>query len=204
MNRAAPGSIPWGCVSQHFDSKVVGSMKRLFAWVVLVLGAWTAVSPWVLGYTSVAVRWSDCVVGLLTAGLSLVVILHKGELRPSWPQWTTSLLGLWLVVSAFVFGPIRWSCLICGILIAALSLFATQVIEGRKVTVYTKDGKVLLEMSSMTYKEDGQIELKGKTFGTMPALMYVRPVDVWNLLGIIPFVVIRRLPRILIAGGKDR
>jgi hypothetical protein len=81
------------------------------------------------------------------------------------------------------------------------SLVASQLTEGRKIAIYTKDSNVLLEMNGMTYK-DGQIVLRGKTFGTMPSTMYVRPVDMWNLVGMVPFIVIRMLPWMLIMGWK--
>jgi hypothetical protein len=177
-------------------------MKRLFAWIILIIGAWLVISPWVLGYQPVAARWNACAIGLAIAVLSLLVLLCKTERVPSWPQLITCLFGLWSVgTGAFAFGQAHWSELVCGILVAVFSLVASQLTEGRKIAIYTKDSNVLLEMNGVTYK-DGQIVLRGKTFGTMPSTMYVRPVDMWNLVGMVPFIVIRMLPWMLIMGWK--
>ena len=44
-------------------------------WINVVLGAWLAVSPWVLGIASAAARWNFLIVG------TLVVVLALYEIR---------------------------------------------------------------------------------------------------------------------------
>lgn len=182
-------------------------MKRLFAVINLILGIWLFICPWVLGYSGTLAHWGDCAVGLVTAALSIYILLLKMELpTPNWPYLIDSILGAWLIVSGiFVFGQVsfanRWNDIALGILVACSSLFASQIIEGKKAFAYTKDGGVLIEMVNITHK-DGIIVIKGKTFGTMPAVMHMRPVDLWNLLGLVPLSIIANLPRMLIAGWR--
>jgi len=40
-------------------------------WINVVLGAWLAVSPWVLGVVSAAARWNFVIVGALVVALAL-------------------------------------------------------------------------------------------------------------------------------------
>src|SRR5262249_451740 len=43
-------------------------------WINVVLGAWLAVSPWVLGIASSAARWNFVIVGALVVALALYEI----------------------------------------------------------------------------------------------------------------------------------
>ena len=40
-------------------------------WINVVLGAWLAVSPWVLGLQSAAARWNFLIVGVLVVALAI-------------------------------------------------------------------------------------------------------------------------------------
>jgi hypothetical protein len=178
-------------------------MKRLFAIITLMIGIWLIISLWLLGYSATLAQWIDLAVGILISTFSLSVLLHKTDPTPTWPLLVNSILGLWLIISGvLLFGHISANEIICGILVAFFSIVATQIIEGKKCYVYTKDGGILLEMSSMTYK-DGIILMKGKNFGTMPSIMHVRPVDIWNMLGLVPFNIIGKLPQMLLVGWKQ-
>jgi len=183
-------------------------MKRLFAIIDLIIGIWLCICPWLLGYSGTLANWDDCAVGLVIVAFSLYVLFLKADSpTPNWPFLTNSVLGAWLIISGiFVFGQIsvanQWNDIILGILVAFFSLFATQIMEGKKTFIYTKDGGILLEMSNMVYK-DGNIIMKGKNFGTMPAVMHLRPVEMWNGLGLVPLNIIAKLPGMLIVGWRQ-
>ncbi|MGD9823631.1 SPW repeat protein [Desulfobacter sp.] len=182
-------------------------MKKLFAVITLILGIWLCISPWILGYSGSPAQWEDGITGVLIGAFSLYVLVCKKEsVSPNWPFFVNSLLGGWLIIFGFlVFGQIsiagRLNDIIIGVLVVALSLFATQLIENKRVFAYTKDGGILLEMVQIFYK-DGIIIVKGKTFGTMPVIMQLKPMDVWNLLGLIPLGIVTHLPGILASGWK--
>ena len=181
-------------------------MKKLFAWIAIILGIWLLVSPWLLNYMNGITQWHDSLVGLVIISLSLAFILSKANPTLNWPHLMNIIIGLWLCVSGILmFGQTsitaRWNEIVVGLLIALFSAVATQVIEGKKAFVYTKEGGVLVEMTKMTYK-DGIIVMKGKAFGAMPQVMHVRPDEIWNVLGLVPFEVIIHLPKLLYLGWK--
>ncbi|MBN1322207.1 MAG: SPW repeat protein [Thermoleophilia bacterium] len=182
-------------------------MKKFIAWLALLIGVLLVIFAWVLGYADTPALWQDFVVGLMVIAVSLVAALGKGRLvARDWPFLLNLVLGLWLVVSGiFVFGreatANRVVDIVLGVLLILLSATATQVVEGRKGYVYTKDGDVLLEMSRLGYKA-GVIEAKGKAYGSMPQTMRIPPDQIWNLIGLVPVELIVRLPKLVFLGWK--
>ncbi len=179
-------------------------MKKLIAWSTLTIGVLLVVFAWVLGYAGTPALWQDLITGLVLAGLSLFAALAKTRFPYQWPYLVNALLGLWLVISGiFVFGreagANRVVDIVLGVVALLLSALATQVAEGKKGYVYTKDGSVLLELSRLGYK-DGAIEAKGKAYGSVPQTMRIPPEQVWNLVGMVPVGVIVRLPVLLVLG----
>lgn len=151
-------------------------------------------------------KWHDSLAGLIIIILGSIFVLSKAKPTPNWPHIINIILGLWLIVVGIImFGQTstaaRWNEIIVGILVALVSAIATQIIEGKKAFIYTKEGGVLVEMTRMTYKE-GIIEMKGKAFGSMPQTMHVRPEEIWSMLGLAPFEVITHLPKMLYVGWK--
>lgn len=183
-------------------------MKQLFAILNLIMGIWLLICPWLLGYSGTLAQWGDCAAGLVIVLSSLYVILQKTKpSTPNWPFLTNSILGAWLIISGiFIFGQVsvtnRWNDIILGILVVFFALLASQVIEAKKATLFTKDGAILLEMTNMVYK-DGIIVIKGKNFGTMPSIIHIRPVEILNILGLLPLSIIAKLPSLLIAGWRQ-
>lgn len=73
------------------------AMSRWVHPVNMVLGLWLATSPWSLGYTSAAMRWSDAITGVIVVGLAALAI-H----RP-WAGYANAFTGLWLLFAPLVF-----------------------------------------------------------------------------------------------------
>jgi hypothetical protein len=182
-------------------------MKKLLGVINAILGIWLLICPWLLGYAGTAARWTDLGGGILILTFSIITLaLKTGTPSPNWPFISKMVVAAGLMVSAVGFtgqlSPvIRWNDAIAGLLVALVSLVASQIVEGRKTFAYTKDGGLLLEMVSITYK-DGIIVVKGKSFGTMPMLMHMRPLDLWNILGLVPMNVILRFPLLLLTGWR--
>ena len=179
-------------------------MKKLIAWLTLAIGVLLVVFAWVLGYADTAAAWQDFVVGLVLIGISLFAALRKGAFHYEWPYLANGALGLWLLISGiFVFGTLatanRIIDIVLGVVVIVLSALASQLVEGKKGYVYTKDGGVLLELSRLSYK-DGALEAKGKAYGSVPQTMRIPPDQIWNLVGMVPLGVILRLPELLILG----
>ncbi|HEY9025738.1 MAG TPA: SPW repeat protein [Burkholderiaceae bacterium] len=103
-------------------------MKQLKHWqdpVNALLGAWLALSPWVIGYVSNATaNYNAVVVGLLLIAAALGAMF----VPKAWEEWTEAVLGLWLIVSpwALAFGDDRLArntAVGTGIVVALLALW---------------------------------------------------------------------------------
>jgi hypothetical protein len=102
-------------------------MKRWQDWVILVLGAWTVISPWALGFaaTENAAALSAWVLGaaiLVFAGIA--VYMPK-----AWEEAVTILLGLALLASPWALNFATQStptsnAVIVGLLVAAFGAWA--------------------------------------------------------------------------------
>ncbi len=68
-------------------------------WVDMVLGAWLAISPWILGFTdNDAATRNALIIGIAVAVLSgsTFLIYHVIE------EWIDVVLGAWLIISPWV------------------------------------------------------------------------------------------------------
>ena len=77
-------------------------MKRWQDWVMLVLGIWFFLSPFILGYPDVSAisAVNSFVFGAIVAALAIAALA-----RPQmWEEWVNLVLGLWLIVAPFALG----------------------------------------------------------------------------------------------------
>ena len=104
-------------------------------WVMLVLGAWLFLSPWIAGFTAVVpvegadaaagfttAAWNAWIVGVVVAAIALWAALRLAE----WQDWANGVLGVWLVVSPWIIGFAKltaalWNHVVVGLLIVALA-----------------------------------------------------------------------------------
>lgn len=75
------------------------AMARWSQIPLLVLGLWLIVSPFTLGYRSVALTWSDIISGLLVIALA-VIAFRTGR---AWAAWASTFVGLWLAFAPLAF-----------------------------------------------------------------------------------------------------
>jgi hypothetical protein len=181
-------------------------MKKLIAWLSVLIGVLLAVFAGVLGYADTRALWQDLAVGLVVIGVSLFAALGPDRFAKKWPFMANLVLGLWLVISGiFVFGreadANRIVDIVLGVVLILVSATAGQITESKKGYVYTKDGDVLLEFSRLGYK-NGVVEAKGKAYGSVPQTMRIPPEQLWNLVGMVPFELVLRLPTLLFIGWK--
>jgi hypothetical protein len=181
-------------------------MKKLIAWLSVLIGVLLVVFAWVLGYADTPALWQDLVAGLVVVGVSLFAAVGPDRLAKKWPFVANLALGLWLAISGiFVFGreadANRIVDIVLGVALILGAATAGQIAEGKKGYVYTKDGDVLLEFSRLGYK-NGVVEAKGKAYGSVPQTMRIPPDQLWNLIGMVPFELVLRLPALLFVGWK--
>lgn len=104
-------------------------------WTNLVLGIWFFITPWIIpsaleGRALQIAGWNSWVVGAvvaISAGLALQ------DLKP-WEEWVNLVLGVWIVLSPWIFGYVTetgllWNSVIVGAVIAVLSGFALPVAQ---------------------------------------------------------------------------
>ncbi len=94
------------------------------------VGVWVLISPFVLRFTNVrGAVWNNVVVGI-------VIMILAGT--RAWARssniglsWINFILGIWLIVSAFVFGfrmtpVLTWNNVISGIVVAIIAAVAAM------------------------------------------------------------------------------
>ncbi len=90
-------------------------------WTLTLLGLWAAASAF-LGFGSEGYLWNNLLVGLfvLFAGVPLGT-------EAKWEGWTEGVLGLWLILAAFLPGlregaAVMWNNVIVGLAVAGTAL----------------------------------------------------------------------------------
>jgi len=121
--------------SSAADPQRVAAVTRGCAGVELLVGAWLAASPWVVGYGgSTLLRWNNLVVGVLLALVGMVRLA-----RPLLPQAPAGVfaIGAWTIVAAFVLsfqngatgtGPL-WNAIGCGAVLTAAAAWSSAGYE---------------------------------------------------------------------------
>ena len=103
-------------------------MKYMKHWqdpINVLLGAWLAVSPWVLGFQDqMAPTANGVVIGLALISAALGAIF----MPRAWEEWTEGLLGLWMVISPWVLGfsgqmDAMRNAVVSGIVVLGLALW---------------------------------------------------------------------------------
>jgi hypothetical protein len=106
---------------------------RWRSWVVLALGVWLFLSPWILGFAAAApgagaevaggftaAAWNAWILGVVVAAFALWAALQSA----AWPNWASGVLGAWLVLSPWIldFAAVTaalWNHVLVGVLIVA-------------------------------------------------------------------------------------
>lgn len=85
----------------RYDFNVKENGKVLSGFIVL-LGLWLIVAPWLLGYGYLTTAfWNSLIVGVVVAVIALARIILPNEFANV--SWLNAALGLWLILSPFVF-----------------------------------------------------------------------------------------------------
>ena len=177
-------------------------MGKILSGLMAAIGVWLVVTPWTDWYTSVgSSRYLTVALGGLVLILAVVQLLRRAPGRIVTVDWVTLVAGAVLLISGIFLpdraGGIRASEIICGLLLVGTSWLAVHL---PKATTTAKmisiEGQVMLEMKELIVDKRG-IGMKGKLMGAMPATIYLKPDEIWNLIGMIPagvvFAVLREV-----------
>lgn len=101
-----------------------------------ILGIWILISPFVLGFVeSESLLWNNVLVGIAVAAIAGVCAWSRRR-GHSGLSWINFVLGIWLVISPFVFGleesaVVTWHQVIVGIGVAVLAALSAMARPSR-------------------------------------------------------------------------
>lgn len=105
-----------------------GGQVNIASGLNILLGLWLIASPWVFSFSSLqGALWNSIIVGVVVVVLAWVRITNPT--RYVWASWVNLLLGLWILVSPWIFSfstntGALWDSVITGIVIGALALWS--------------------------------------------------------------------------------
>jgi uncharacterized membrane protein YfhO len=96
--------------------------EAYFDVATLVLGIWLFLTPWMFGFATGAAGWNAWILGIAIAVVALAALSAFAE----WEEWVNLILGLWVLVSAWLLGfqanaTAMHTHVIVGIIVAVLA-----------------------------------------------------------------------------------
>ena len=102
----------------------------------LILGLWLIIAPFVLGFAAAnrGSEWNNIAVGMIVAIIAAIRIW--GGRSAGWLSWVNVALGLWLIISPWIYGnsgvaSILWDDIIVGAIIVVLGAWSALATESR-------------------------------------------------------------------------
>ena len=92
-------------------------------WINLVLAVALFVSPWVLGFSGVAMS-NALIAAVVIGAVSIVALVALAQ----WEEWVNVIVGLWVLASPWILGfavvtSAMWTHVVIGIVVAALAAY---------------------------------------------------------------------------------
>lgn len=179
-------------------------MASLFNSLIVVLGAWLGISAFFLGARGVA---------LAVALISAVALIALGvaAMRQKEFKATLDYIVLGVGISLAVWGVVGWAAglgaglneIIVGVLAVLFSFGATRFARTyASASFYDRGGAPMVDVKSLRMK-DGDILMKALLLQSMPSTVYVKPDEVWKVLTMIPFDLIKKMPGYLLRGYRE-
>lgn len=90
-------------------------------WVNLILAVALFVSPWVLGFTGVAMS-NALIAAVIIGALAVAALVAFSQ----WEEWANLIVGLWVLISPWILGfaenmTATWTHVLIGALVAVLA-----------------------------------------------------------------------------------
>lgn len=107
-----------------------GATARVLSVLNLIAGIWLFLSTWLFGLPNgSAAMWNSAVFGVIVV---ILAIVHLSDLRQTWVSWLNALVGLWTLISPWVYNysgnqGMTWSSVITGIVVVVLSVWTASV-----------------------------------------------------------------------------
>ncbi len=101
--------------------------KQWEDWCSWLLGIWLCISPWTIGYDLDATATHTSVI---TGIVIIVTELVTLSIFEAWEEWVNVILGVWLIICAWVLGisdlSVRINFVVVGALVVALALYEVR------------------------------------------------------------------------------
>jgi len=103
---------------------------KTLSWLVVLLGAWEVVAPFILGYSQAAgALWDAILLGIALIILAGWAALSNQVSTVKSLSWINAALGVWLIIAPFILGYANlagalWNDIMVGILVVVLAGWA--------------------------------------------------------------------------------
>lgn len=176
-------------------------MKKFLYYVITVLAVWLLVSPFLLKYMDVA-STAIAIVAALASGVIAVVGAQKDTLWEAKVILGLSvLLTVWGLIGLFLPNGAGLNELLIGLLWGGIAFVISQIQEAAEVVAYDVYGNPMAQITKISFKKEDLVA-KAMLLGSMPSSMYLRPEEIWKLLGMVSFETIMGMPKFLVTGAK--
>lgn len=171
--------------------------------MLVVMGVWLIVSPLALLYSMPGMAVSVvCGVVVLMVGL---VAVKKSDYKAGLNYFSLMLgaaLAVWGIAGAVLGMGAGLNEVVSGVLVAVFSYAATRFTSAYgNARFYDRGGVEMVDLKDLRIK-DNTILMKANLLQSMPSTIYVRPDEVWKVLNMVTFDLIKGLPGYLIAGYR--
>lgn len=178
-------------------------MTAILNSLIAVLGAWLIITPYPFGSHGVALAVA------MAAGAALLILgicaFRQKEYKPALDYAIAAIgaaLAVWGVIGAVMGLGSGANEVLVGLIAAALAFIATRFTTTYKTaSFYDRGGAPMVDVQSLRYK-DGDILMKALLLQSMPSTVYVKPDEVWKVLTMVPFDLIKQMPGFLYRGYK--
>lgn len=102
----------------------------------ILAGLWLIISPFVLGYSMLRnTMWNDIIVGIIIAVIAAAKVSRARNVQ--WLSWVNAVLGVWLILSPFIFGAsgntrVLYNEIIVGIVVVVLAAWSALSTRGTR------------------------------------------------------------------------
>jgi hypothetical protein len=105
------------------------------------------------------------------------------------------------LVAIFLPNSAGFNELIIGLLWAGLAFIISKIQPAVEMVAYDIYGNPMAQITKITFK-DGNPATKAILLGSMPSTMYMRPEEVWKVLGMLSFETLMGFPKFLMVGAR--
>jgi hypothetical protein len=176
-------------------------MKKLFYYIITALAAWLLVSPFLLRYADIASIAVAVLAALVGGAIAVLAARKEPAGAAKIIMGLSTVLVVWGLVGIFLANGAGLNELLIGLLWGGIALVISQIQPTAEIVAYDVYGNPMAQITKLSFKKDDLVA-KAVLLGSMPSTMYMRPEEVWKMLGMISFETLLGMPKFLLIGAK--